>query len=90
MEKYIKSNCTFVTLAKFQQTNNDVIKNSGTVYAGSIGNTKHRRETMWIIHYSSIKRSFQILFDNGHIFDMCWALDFSDSDECEARHEEEE
>ena len=59
--------CNF---SKIPTNNNDVIKNSGTVYAGSIGNTKHRRETMWIIHCSSIKGPFKFYSTTG-IYSIC-------------------
>ena len=71
--------------------NNNIIKNSVTVYADSIGNTKINREAIWITLGEQYKRSFNsFLFGNGHIFDMWWALDFSTSGECESRYEEEE
>ena len=71
--------------------NNNIIKNSVTVYADSIGNTEINREAIWITLAEQHKRFFNsFLFGNGHIFDMWWALDFSTSDECESRYEEEE
>ena len=70
---------------------NNIIKNSVTVYADSIGNTEINREAIWITLVEQYKRSFNsFLFGNGHIFDMWWALDFSTSGECESRYEEEE